>query len=156
MCKWSHFIFTTPRGHCSPRFLEMTKMRRKTKQKLFNQPKVTGFISGSICPYGYLHPTCELDFKFWPPSNCSHRLVRQLFPFNNILWKSLSRDIHLIYNRYTWHTFNYAMVLHCVDVMYSSGPYWASQFFQVTGDSVMNTFEHMCLRTSRSTRPFIP
>lgn len=40
------------------------KERNPKQNKLFNQPKVTGFISGSICPYGYLHPTCELDFKF--------------------------------------------------------------------------------------------
>ena len=69
---------------------DKNEKENKTRQKLFNQPKATGFISGSICPYGYLHPTCELNFKFWPPSNCSHQLVRQLFPFNNILWKSLS------------------------------------------------------------------
>lgn len=56
------------------------------------------------------------------------------FPFHQYI-------VQVFVNRYTFGyvMFNDAMELHCVDVMYSSGPYRAFQFFQVTGDSVMNT-----------------
>lgn len=59
-------VFTTPRGIISPRFLEMTKMRKERNPKqnrLFNQPKVTGFISGSMSIW-LPPPTCELDLSF--------------------------------------------------------------------------------------------
>lgn len=45
--------------------------------------------------------------------------------------------------------FNDAMELRCVDVMYSSGPYWAFSFFRLQGFRD----EHMC-STSRSTHYF--
>ena len=46
------------------------------------------------------------------------------FPFNQYI-------VQVFVNWYAFGyvMFNDAMELHCVDVMYSSGPYWASQFF---------------------------